>query len=180
MHVKTKLAALLLSASFLFAFKTFNDVLTDVGTTLQEVKQITLEQIAKRNFDLPRYTAQIRDACKKLSPGVREVTMINLGKVVKDYVQSGSFQSEYMAYVEKQAAGRRSGPSMDDAKWAEEKKKRTDQMIKGMSSPEAVKIYAETLDVQLEAAEGMLKLLEESPDLKLGKSKEELQKEVKE
>jgi hypothetical protein len=180
MFMKTKITALLLSTSFLVAFKMLNDVLTDVGTTLQEVKQITLEQIAKKNFDLPRYTAQIRDACKKLPPGVREVTMMNLGKVVKDYVQSGSFQSEYMAYVEKQVAGRRSAPPMDDAKWAEEKKKRTDQMIKGMSSSEAVKTYAQILDPQLETAESMLKLLEESPDLKLGKSKEELQKEVKE
>ena len=178
--MKTKLAALLLSASFLVAFKMISDVLTDVGTTLQEVKQITLEQIVKKNFDLPRYTAQIRDACKKLPPGVREVTMMNLGKVVKDYVQSGSFQSEYLAYAEKQVAGRRVASPMDDAKWAEEKKKRTDQMIKGMSSPETVKIYAETLDLQLEASESMLKLLEGSPDLKIGKSKEELQKEVKE
>ena len=51
-------------------------------------------------------------------------------------------------------------------------------MIKGMSTPEATKIYAETLDPQLESAQSMLKLLEESPDIKLGKSKEELQKEV--
>ena len=51
-------------------------------------------------------------------------------------------------------------------------------MIKGMSTPEATKIYAETLDPQLDAAQGMLKLLEESPGTKLGKSKEELQKEV--
>ena len=178
--MKTKLAALLLSAFFLVAFKMLNDVLTDVGTTLQEVKQITLEQIAKKNFDLPRYTAQIRDACKKLPPGVREVTMMNLGKVVKDYVQSGTFQTEYMAYVEKQVAGRRGAAPMDDAKWAEEKKKKTDQMIKGMSTPETIKIYAETLDPQLEASQSMLKLMEESPDYKPGKSKEELQKEVAE
>ena len=115
---------------------------------------------------------------KKLQPGVREVTMMNLGKVVKDYVQSGSFQSEYMAFIEKQSTGRRGPSPMDDAKWAEEKKKKTDQMIKGMSTPEATKIYAETLDPQLESAQSMLKLLEESPDIKLGKSKEELQKEV--
>ena len=51
-------------------------------------------------------------------------------------------------------------------------------MIKDMSTPEATKIYAETLDPQLESAQSMLKLLQESPDIKLGKSKEELQKEV--
>ena len=178
--MKKKLVLLLTSATFLVAFKLVNDVLSDVGTTLQDVKQITLEQIAKKDFDLPRYTAQVRDACKKLQPGVREVTMMNLGKVVKDYVQSASFQTEYMAYVEKQVAGRRGPAPMDDAKWAEEKKKKTDQMIKGMSTPEATKIYAETLDPQLDAAQGMLKLMEESPDLKTGKSKEELQKEVAE
>jgi hypothetical protein len=176
--MKKKLILLLTGVSFLVAFKIINDVLSDVGTTFQEVKQITLEQIAKKNFDLPRYTTQIRDACKKLQPGVREVTMMNLGKVVKDYVQSGSFQSEYMAYIEKQAAGRRGPAPMDDTKWAEEKKKKMDQMIKGMSTPEATKIYAETLDPQLESAESMLKLMKESPDTKLGKSKEELQKEV--
>lgn len=178
--MKKKLILLLTAVFFLVAFKLVNDVLSDVGTTLQEVKQITLEQIAKKNFDLPRYTSQIRDACKKLQPGVREVTMMNLGKVVKDYVQSASFQSEYMAYVEKQATGRRGAAPMDDAKWAEEKKKRTDQMIKAMSTPETIRIYAETLDPQLEAAQGMLKLMEESPDVKMGKSKEELQKEVAE
>ena len=176
--MKKKLILLLTGVSFLVAFKIINDVLSDVGTTFQEVKQITLEQIAKKNFDLPHYTTQIRDACKKLQPGVREVTMMNLGKVVKDYVQSGSFQSEYMAYIEKQAAGRRGPAPMDDTKWAEEKKKKMDQMIKGMSTPEATKIYAETLDPQLESAESMLKLMKESPDTKLGKSKEELQKEV--
>ncbi len=178
--MKKKLILLFTSLSFLVAFKLVNDVLSDVGTTLQDVKQITLEQIAKKNFDLPRYTAQVRDACKKLQPGVREITMMNLGKVVKDYVQSGSFQAEYMAYVEKQAAGRRGPTPMDDAKWADEKKKKTDQMIKGMSTPEATKIYAETLDPQLDAAQSMLKLMEESPDLKTGKSKDELQKEVAE
>ena len=176
--MKKKLILLLTSVSFLVAFKLINDVLSDVGTTLQEVKQITLEQIAKKDFDLPRYTTQVRDACKKLQPGIREVTMMNLGKVVKDYVQSGSFQAEYMAYVEKAAAGRRGPAPMDDAKWAEEKKKKTDQMIKGMSTPETIKIYAETLDPQLEASQSMLKLLEESPDVKVGKSKEELQKDV--
>ena len=176
--MKKKLILLLASISFLVAFKLVNDVLSDVGTTLQEVKQITLEQIAKKNFDLPRYTSQIRDACKKLQPGVREVTMMNLRKVVKDYVQSGSFQAEYMAYVEKQATGRRGPAPMDEARWADEKKKKTDQMIKSMATPDATKIYAETLDPQLEAAQGMLKLLEESPDAKIGKSKEELQKEV--
>ncbi|HET9276547.1 MAG TPA: hypothetical protein VFN95_00125, partial [Flavitalea sp.] len=72
--MKKKLILLLTSVSFLVAFKLVNDVLSDVGTTLQDVKQITLEQIAKKNFDLPRYTAQVRDACKKLQPGVREVT----------------------------------------------------------------------------------------------------------
>ena len=175
--MKKKLILLLTGVFFLVAFKLVNDVLSDVGTTLQEVKQITVEQIAKKDFDLPRYTAQIRDACKKLQPGVREVTMMNLGKVVKDYVQSGSFQSEYMAHVEKQATGRRGPAPMDEAKWAEEKKKKTDQMIKGMSTPEIIKIYAETVDQQLEATQSMLKLMEESPDLKTGKSKEELQKE---
>lgn len=176
--MKKKLILLLTSVSFLVAFKLVNDVLSDVGTTLQEVKQITLEQIAKKDFDLPRYTSQVRDACRKLQPGVREVTMMNLGKVVKDYVQSGSFQAEYMAHIEKQATRRRGASPMDEAKWAEEKKKKTDQMIKAMSTPETIKIYAETLDPQLEAAQGMLKLMEESPDVKLGKSKEELQKEV--
>jgi hypothetical protein len=178
--MKKKLILLLTSVFFLVAFKLVSDVLSDVGTSLQEVKQITLEQIAKKDFDLPRYTAQVRDACKKLQPGVREVTMMNLGKVVKDYVQSGSFQAEYMAYVEKTAAGRRGAAPMDDAKWAEEKKKKTDQMIKGMSTPETIKIYAETLDPQLEVSQDMLKLLEESPDVKVGKSKEELQKDVAE
>ena len=176
--MKKKLMLLLTGVSFLVAFKLVNDVLSDVGTTLQEVKQITLEQIAKKDFDLPRYTRQVRDACKKLQPGVREVTMMNLGKVVKDYVQSPSFQAEYMAHIEKQASGRRGAAPMDDAKWAEEKKKKTDQMIKSMSTPEMIKIYAETLDPQLEAAKGMLKLMEESPDVKMGKSKEEVQNEV--
>ena len=67
--MKKKLILLLTVVSFLVAFKLINDVLSDVGTTLQEVKQITLEQIAKKNFDLPRYTTQIRDACKKTSAG---------------------------------------------------------------------------------------------------------------
>jgi len=164
--MKKNLILLLTSTSFLVAFKLVNDVLSDVGTTLQEVKQISLEQIAKKDFDLPRYTAQVRDACKKLQPGVREVTMMNLGKVVKDYVQSPSFQTEYMAYVEKQVTGRRGAAPMDDAKSAEEKKKKTDQLIKSMATPETIKIYAETLDPQLEATKGMLKLMEESPDVK--------------
>jgi len=178
--MKKKLILLLTSVAFLVAFKLVNDVLSDVGTTLQEVKQITLEQIAKKDFDLPRYTSQVRDACKKLQPGVREATMMNLGKVVKDYVQSASFQAEYMAYIEKPAAGRRGPAPMDDAKWAEERKKKIDQMVKGMSTPETTKIYADMLDPQLEASQSMLKLMEESPDVKMGKTKEELQKEVAE
>ena len=59
--MKKKLILLLTVVSFLVAFKLINDVLSDVGTTLQEVKQITLEQIAKKNFDLPRYTSRLRE-----------------------------------------------------------------------------------------------------------------------
>ena len=103
--MNTKLSALLLGAVILMAFQSINDVVTEVGSTLKDVKQITLEQISKNDFDLPRYTMQVREACKKLPPGVREATMMNLGKVVKDYVKSPSFEAEYMAFIEKKATG---------------------------------------------------------------------------
>jgi len=45
--MKKKLILLLTGVFFLVAFKLVNDVLSDVGTSLHEVKQITLEQIAK-------------------------------------------------------------------------------------------------------------------------------------
>jgi len=51
--MKKKLAVMLLGAGILVAFKTVKDVLTDVGTTISEVEKFTLEQIAKKNFNLP-------------------------------------------------------------------------------------------------------------------------------
>lgn len=174
-----KIVWLVGGAILLFAFKKINDVLTDVGTTMQEVKQFTLEQIAKNNFDLPHYTMQIRDACKKLPVGVREATMMNLGKVVKDYIQSPGFQAEYFSYLENYSPGPRRGPApMDDEKWASEKKKRTDQLMKSMSNPEVVKVFAQTLDAQIQSAQAKLDLYQKSPDLKLGMTKEEAQKEL--
>ena len=164
--------------TLLLAFKKINDVLTDVGTTIQEVKQYTLEQIARNDFSLPHYTGKIRDACKKLPIGVREATMINLGKVVKDWVQSPGFEAEYMAYLENNAGQRRGPAPMDDGRWDAERKKRTEQLTKAMSNPEMVKMYAQTLDLQIESAKSKLNLLEQSPDLKLGQSKEEIQKEL--
>src|SRR5215207_2393052 len=149
--MKRKIFLCIAYFTLLFAFKKVNDVLTDVGTTLQEVKQYTLEQIAKNEFDLPHYTGKIRDACKKLPVGVREVTMMNLGKVIREYVQSPGFESAYFAYLENNAGPRRGPAPMDDAKWAGERKKRTDQMVKAMANPEAVKVYAQTLDAQIDA-----------------------------
>ena len=178
--MNTKLSALLLGAVILMAFQSINDVVTEVGSTLKDVKQITLEQISKNDFDLPRYTMQVREACKKLPPGVREATMMNLGKVVKDYVKSPSFEAEYMAFIEKKATGPRGAPPMDDAKIAEEKKKRVDQTMKSMSNPDMVKLNADMVDVYIQGTESKLQMLQQSPGVNVGKTKEELEQELKE
>jgi hypothetical protein len=176
--MKKKIILPVVFFSLLFAFKKINDVLADVGTTIQEVKLYTLEQIAKNDFDLPHYTGKIREACKKLPVGVREATMMNLGKVVKDWVQSPGFEAEYVAYLENNAGQRRGPAPMDEGRWAAERKKRTDQMIKALSNPDLVKVYAQTLDLQIETGQSKLEMLKNSPDLKLGQSKEEIQKEL--
>ena len=176
--MKKKIIFLIAFFTLLFAFKKINDILTDVGTTIQEVKLYTLEQIAKNDFNLPHYTGKIRDACKKLPVGVREATMMQLGKVVKDWVQSPGFEAEYLAYLENDAGQRRGPAPMDDGRWAAERKKRTDQMGKAMSNPDLVKMYAQTLDLQIETGQSKLNMLEKSPDLKLGQSKEEIQQEL--
>ena len=51
-------------------------------------------------------------------------------------------------------------------------------MGKAMSNPDLVKMYAQTLDLQIETGQSKLNMLEKSPDLKLGQSKEEIQQEL--
>lgn len=170
-------------ATMFLAFKKINDVLDDVGTTREEVKRITLQQIASNHFDIPSYTAAVRDACRKLPPGVREATMLSLGQVVRDYVESPEFEKDYFAYLEapKPSAGgmRRRGPApMDDEKLAAEKKKRVDQLVASMESPDILKMYVENLDAQTDLAKSMIDLYESSPDAKLPKTKQEYKKDL--
>jgi hypothetical protein len=163
-----------------FSVKKISDVLTDVGTTFDEVKKSTVEQIASKDFSLPFYTQKIRDACKKLPVGIREATMMSLGKVVKDYVESTQFQSDYNNYIQDLANGKRRSPvkEMDDDKWAAEKKKRADATLKSLSNPDILEMTAKNLDAQIQNSQSMLDILKSSPDLKIGKSKEELEKEI--
>ena len=175
--MKTRVLFLLTLAVILAGYKKINDVITDVGSTLDEIKHNTLEQIANKEFNLPYYTTQIKNACKKLPVGVREATMMSLGNVVKEYVESPQFQNDYFKYLET-FDRRRSMPSMNDEKWADEKKKKVQQMVESMSNQEILDIYAQSTDAQIEAAQSMLDLLKESPDLNIGKKKEDVEKEL--
>lgn len=181
--MKKNLVLLACTLLVLFAFKKINDVISDVGTTIEEVKKITMEQIVKKDFSLPRYTSEVKNACKKLPPGVREATMMSLGKVVKDYIESPQFQKDYTAYIESPDAlagpgypGLRNDEGTKD--WNAEKKKRADQILKSMSNPQVMAIYASNLESQITLNKQMLDLLKESPELKMGKTKEEYQKEL--
>ena len=182
--MKKKIFFFLAAVTLLLAFKKLNDVLADVGATIKEVKSQTVVGIAKGYFSVPWFTTQIRESCKKLQPGVREATMMSLGKIIRDYVESPEFQKDYVAFLEKpepgfsRRGGRGSMPMKTEEQFAEEKKKAVQQLVASMSSDDIVKMYGETLDVRMENASNMLRMLKESPNLNLGKTKEEYQKEL--
>jgi len=160
---------------------TAHDVLNDVGATITEVKKQTVEQVYKAEYALPYIQPKVRNACKALPPGVREATMISLGKVVKDYVNSPEFEKDYFALIEKNR--RYNSPLPDDEKTAAERKRREayylSQFTRDQLSAEGARMY---LNGHLQLAESMLKLLKDNPDMPLGKLTkadfEHMQKEV--
>ena len=171
--MKNKILVSVLFAFILLAFKKVNDVLSDMGSTLEEVKQITREQISKKDLSSPDFTAQIKNACKKLPAGVREATMMSLGKIIKDYVESPQFQTDYIAHLSSRSVGRRApGGPQGDEKWTAERKKKTDQLAKALANEQFLEMSAKNLDGQLDVAETMLNLKKENPDMQAGKPKQ--------
>lgn len=131
--MKKKIILLLSAAMALLAFKKFNDVLTDVGTTMEEVKHNTMEQIAAKEFNVPYYSQQTKEACRHLPLGVRQATMLSLGKVIKEYVQSPQFKKEYDAFIEERYGHTHFNPN--DPKWTEEKKGKNRRTHQGNVKP---------------------------------------------
>jgi hypothetical protein len=158
--------ALLAAVCIFVGFKKVSDTLTDLGTTIAEVKAKTLEQIGNKSFNLPYYTNAMKDACRKLPVGVREATMMSLGKIIRDYVESPQFKTEYYAYAESHASMTKFDSA--DAKWTEEKKQKTEEVTTLLKNPQMMDIFANQMDAQLQVAESMITLLKTNPTMDMG------------
>ncbi|RYY96818.1 MAG: hypothetical protein EOO11_12515 [Chitinophagaceae bacterium] len=166
-------------AGALLAFNTANDVLSDVGTSISEVKKMTVESVYAGRFSMPWVNGKVRSACKGLPAGVREATMLSLGKVVKDYVASPEFQKDYFAYIDANVRG----PQVrDDDKTAAERKRRSEYEMGHLKDPLSMQGAVMYLEAQLSTAKMMLDMLKDNPDMPLGKMKksdfEHIQKEA--
>jgi hypothetical protein len=160
------LPVLIVSAGALLAFTTTRDVLTDVGTTIGEVKKSTVEQVYAGHFKMPWINGSVRSACKSLPAGVREATMLSLGKVVHDYVNSLEFEKEYFANVEKNI--RYKGPAAEDEKALAERRRREEYEMGQLKDPLSLDGAAMYCNAQANAGKMMLDLLKENPDMPLG------------
>jgi len=158
---------ILLAALFVLAgFKKLSDTLTDIGTTIAEVKEKTLEQIGNKSFNIPYYTKQVKDACRKLPVGAREGTIMSLGKIIRDYVESPQFKTDYYAYAESRAGINKFDST--GAKWAQERKQKITELMSAMSNPQIFDIYVKQLDVQVQMAESMINVLKTNPTMNMG------------
>ncbi|RYZ20882.1 MAG: hypothetical protein EOO16_15035 [Chitinophagaceae bacterium] len=163
---KKIIQTLVVCAGALLAFTTARDVLTDVGTTVAEVKKLTVEQVYQGTYSMPWVNPKVRTACKSLPVGVREATMISLGKVVHDYVQSPEFEKDYFAYIDKNI--RYKGPAADDEKTAAERKRREEyemSHLKDQMSMDGAAMYCSAV---ANSGKMMLDMIEQTPELGKG------------
>jgi antitoxin component of RelBE/YafQ-DinJ toxin-antitoxin module len=151
----------------LLAFKAANDVLTEVGTTISEVRQITIKQIYAREYTMPWVNTRVRNACKNLPAGVREATMMSLGKLVRDYVQSAEFEKDYNAYVD--ANARNYGPAPEDAAAMAERKRRENYELSHLKDALSLDGAAMYCTAMSNMARTMLDMVKDNPDIPLGK-----------
>jgi hypothetical protein len=166
MRNRKLLHVLLVGAGALLAFTTTRDVLSDVGTTIEEVKKTTVEQVYAGQFNMPWVNGKVRAACKSLPAGVREATMLSLGKVVHDYVNSPEFEKDYFAYIEKNV--RYNGPAPEDEKMAAERKRREEYEMGHLKDPLSLDGAAMYCSAQANAGKMMLDMIKDNPDMPLG------------
>ncbi|GAA4338185.1 hypothetical protein [Flaviaesturariibacter amylovorans] len=176
---KKLLHVLLVFTGALLAFNTADDVLSDVGTSISEVKKMTVESVYAGHFSMPWVDGKVRNACKNLPAGVREATMLSLGKVVKDYVASPEFQKDYFAYIDANVRG----PELkDDEKTAAERKRMEAYELGHLKDPLSLQGAVMYLEAQSSTSKMMLDMLKDNPDMPMGKLKksdfEHIQKEV--
>ncbi|WP_460570685.1 hypothetical protein [Flaviaesturariibacter terrae] len=171
--------SLLVCVGALLAFST-HDVLAELGSTVAEVKELTVKQVYARQYSMPWVNNRVRSACKALPAGAREAAMLALGKVVRDYVNSPEFEKDYFAYV---AANKHyNGPAPEDEKMAAERKRREEYELKQLNDPLSLDGAAMFCSSNATAARTMLDLIKENPDLPLPMSKadyENIEKETK-
>ncbi|HEV8079928.1 MAG TPA: hypothetical protein VGP43_04395 [Chitinophagaceae bacterium] len=166
--MKSKIIVACIVVIILFAFKKINDVLSDVGTTIAEVKEQTVRMVYTGYFS-PYSNDQIKIACKKLPVLVREATMMSLGKIIKDYVESPQFKTDYYAYVDQ--AYPNPAINLNDERWIELRKQKTENYVQSMSNPEYVNINEE---------QGMLDYAAKYPDwIPDGKTKGDFEQDLK-
>ena len=169
----------LFACIILCAFKISSDILEDLGTTLKEVKQATIQQLDNEHFSMPYYNGKIQAACKKLPVGVREATMLSLGKIIKDYVSSPECKTDYENHLKEMYFKEPYNPN--DPKWEEIKKNKTENVLSGYSNAtdETLKYLAQGLDIEITTYESFHKLIQETPEMEIpGMSKETCEKTI--
>lgn len=161
---------LIVGVAALLAFTT-HDVVSEMGTTVAEVKQLTVKQVYAQQWSMPWVNGRVRSACKALPPGAREAAVLALGKVVRDYVGSPEFEQDYFAYVESQR--RYSGPAPEDEKALAERHRREDYELEHLKDPLSLDGAALWCNAIATSARTMLDLVKENPDLPLPMPKAE-------
>ncbi|TCZ70519.1 hypothetical protein [Flaviaesturariibacter aridisoli] len=164
---------MLVSAGALLAFTT-HDVVSEMGTTVAEVKELTVKQVYAQQWSMPWVNAKVRSACKSLPAGAREAALLALGKVVRDYVGSPEFEKDYFAYVESNR--RYSAPAADDDKTAAERKRREDYEMGHLKDPLSFGGAVMYCTAIATSARTMLDLIKDNPDLPLPMGKDEYER----
>lgn len=175
--MKRNIIILTALACSLLSFKVIHDIFSDVGTTIDEIKKVTLTQISKKDFNMPYYTYSIKTACKKLPAGVREATMLSIGKVIREYVESPDFKKDYESYLDK--TFHKTNVKDNAAKRSEQKERQIAETIKSLDNDQYFEITASQVDGQLELTKSYLQMMKEMPNMDVGMKKEDLEQKLK-
>ena len=132
--------------------------LEDLGTTIDEVKKQTVNQLAQDHFN-PYYTEEIKAACKKLPVGVREATMASVGKIIRDYVESPQFKTDYQHFLDETYPA--TAFDANDSRWTSVRQQKLDELTKMVSNdnPAVAQMIPNMIDMDLQGKQSMLQIV---------------------
>lgn len=165
----------------LLSFTYVSDVFQQIGTTMEEARQKTLEQLSHDEFDFYGVTYTMQQVCKQLPLGVREAAVNAAARAVRDYIESPGFKADYQAYLNSQYPMETF--NANDEKWGQMKQSKLDELTNtlNMQVPgmDAVQLFAQQLDAEMQGDSSLL-AMDDAQFIAMGMSKENFRSDITE